>query len=219
MEGVWGRLVSDLPRGLPRAAFLLNQHTAVLAALGEKGVGSGEEAAAAAASQEAALATFAESALDAHFRAWTGWVRGVEAGAAERLATAGGGAAAAVAAAAAASPGGSLTPQQLQQLLGAHPDVLPPMEEAEAAAHSLTSTYRAGLNSLNEEVNRYCSGMAPVTSFAVLKGIFSRLAEYHGRGGVMMARAFGAAPPAWQRDFLTQQQLFDGFVRFARRFD
>ena len=173
----------------------------------DKGVGAGDELAAATAAQAAAQDTFSECALDAHFKVWTSWVRGVEAGCAERLVAAGRGEAA-----------GTLTPQQLEQLLARQPDVLPPMEGAEAAAANLTATFRAGLGSLNEEVNRYCA-MDKQASFNVLKGLFAKLAEFHGRGGSMMARAFGAAPPAWQREFVTQQQLFDGIVRYARRVD
>jgi hypothetical protein len=144
VEGIWGRLVNELPRGLPRTAFLANQRIAVFLALEEKGVDGGEELAAASAARDAALTTFAECALDLHMRPWTAWVKGVEAATRELLVSSGRLAAEAV-----------VTPQQLVNSL---PEgVLPPCEAGEAAAAvgSLSSSWRGALRSLNAEVGWY----------------------------------------------------------------
>ena len=179
----------------------------MLAGLQDKGVAAGEELAAATAAHGAALATFVESTLDLHFRAWTQWVKKVEAATLELLAASG---------RAGAAGGAPLTPQQL---LAALPeDVPPPVEapEAEAAVQSLAQSWRAALGSLNEEVNRYCSAAGVGKSMVVLKALFSKLAEYYQRGEILLARAFHGAPPAWLRDMVPIQNIFFEMRKYGR---
>lgn len=229
MEGIWGRLVSDLPRGVPRAAFLLIQHMAMVGALGERGVTGGDEHTATLASHTSAMATFVEAALEVHLRGWTAWVKKVEADTAALLQGGGGGAAG-------GGGGAAKTPLTPQQLLASLPEgTLPPIdaEEAEGAVKELALTWRTALSSLNDEVTRYTpvggqsgggagAGGAGAgaggskNAMAVLKAVFSKLAEYHQRGEALLGRAYAAAPPAWLRELVPLQNIYYEMRRFGR---
>ena len=207
VEGIWGRLVNELPRGLPRTAFLANQRIAVYLALEEKGVEGGEELAAAAAARDAALTTFAECALELHMRPWTSWVKGVEAATRELLVSSGRLTAEAV-----------VTPQQLVNSL---PEgVLPPCEggEAAAAVGSLSSSWRGALRSLNEEVGRYFVGGGGKGVALALRIVFGKVLEYHKEGEILLGRVFSAAQarPAWLRDFVPFDTVVQEIGRYVR---
>jgi len=205
IEGIWGRLVSELPRGLPRAAFLLNQHAALVSALGERGVSSGEEFSSCMSSHAAALSVFVEASLDTHLRAWVGWVKKVEGNLQAALSAAG------------RANAETLTPQQL---LGSLPEgMLPSVDagEAEGVVKDLGLTWRSALSSLNDEVTRYASHGGGKSAMAVLKAVFSKLAEYHQRGEALLARAFATSPtPPWFRELVPLQNIYFEMRRFGR---
>ena len=209
MEGVWAKLSSELPRGLPRAAFALNQQACRLAALAEAGVPPCEALTAATEAHAAALAAFAEGALEAHLRVWTAWVNRVVAdtGVAVEAARGGGGA---------PPPPARPSPKQL---LAALPEGFkPPLDpaEAEAAVRDLGLTWKGALAAINEEVERYFGGAGGKTARDVLKACFSEVAEYHQRGVLLLGRAFPSSPPAWAREMTTIQAIYFEIRRYGR---
>jgi hypothetical protein len=165
---------------------------------------SGEDSTSASEAHAKAMNAFAEAALDAHARVWASWVRKVEAGAATLL------------------PKGSPPPVTPQALIAALPEgVIPPVDalEAEAVVRDLGLNWRSALASLHEEARRYF-GKLPNDedgrgALAVLKGLFSRFAEYHQRGAALLARAYPTAPPAWARELVQLQTIYLEMRRFG----
>ncbi len=203
VDGVWSRLASDIQRGLPRDAFLLNQHVSVVAALSDFGLAGDEIAKPAVDAHAAAMSAFVESALDVHARSWTAWVRKIEGALAATLA-----------------PAKFATPQALLAALPAA--TLPPVDasEAESVVRDLSAGWKAALAALHEEARRYLSPADEQdgrNTLAALKALFSRFAEYHQRGAALLARAYPTAPPAWARDLVPLQAVYLEMRRFGSK--
>jgi len=206
---VLGRLAGELPRGLPRAAFLLNQQACMLGALAAVGVPPCATLSAATEAHAGALAAFVDEVMEAHLRGYSGWVKRVVGDTARELAALPGG-----------YPGGKEALSNPKQLLSGLPEGFkPPMNlaEAEAAVRDLDASWKGALAAISGEVDRYFgAGKLPRE---VIRACFSEVAEFQQRGVALLGRVFppsAGTPPAWARDMTSLQSMYFEMRRYGR---
>ncbi len=202
-----GRLAGELPRGLPRAAFLLNQQACLLGALADAGVPPCATLAAATEAHAGALAAFVDEALDAHLRGYSAWVKRVLGETARALTALPGG-----------FPGGKDALSNPKQLLSGLPEGFKPpvvLAEAEAAVRELDASWKGALAAISGEVDRYFGGGegrgAGKLPREAIRACFSEVAEYQQRGVALLGRVFppsAGTPPTWARDMTSLQSLY-----------
>lgn len=222
MESLWGKMASEaLPKGLARAAFIVSQYSCVTSTYAERGVNNDDGQAMKDASVRA-LAAYVDEGVEAQFRMLTGWVKKVEATAAQAAKSRGinfvPGAVGGSSGAASSSGGASGSSSSSSAPVFLPPEGVPvsaEQAETETIVKDFALNWRAGLSGLNDDVNRYV-GRDSKAAPAVLMALFQKVAEFHGRFTGAVTRAF-PNNTAITRDFVALPTVYAEMRRYARQ--
>lgn len=196
------RMAAEMPKGLPRSCFLVNQYSTTLAILTARGVAA-EEATFLTDQSNKALNVLVEESLDSHYRVLISYVKKLEA-------------AAAADAKAKGLPFNTGAGTDAAVYLSDGITLQADAAEAEAIVHDFALNWRAGLRAVNDDMARFF-GREVKTHMRVLGAVFARLVDVYQRFTALLGRAFPSQPaPAFTRELVRVQALYDEIRRYGR---